>query len=779
MADAVPYRDSALPIEERVSDLLGRMTLEEKLAQLGSCWTFELLTHSKLDPVKASAHLGNGIGQITRVAGVTNLARRAVAELANAIQRNLVEGTRLGIPAIVHEECLHGLLALDSVCFPQSIGQAATWDPDLVAAMTARLGRELRAMGAQQGLAPILDVTRDPRWGRVEETYGEDPYLVAQFGAAYTRGLQGTGGPEDLVLATGKHMVGHGLPEGGFNHAPAHIGPRELVDDFLFPFEAAVRDAGLRSVMHAYDDVDGLPCVASRALLTETLRERWGFDGLVVSDYSGIDEIVSAHHMTADRSEAAAMALEAGLDVDLPSTKFFGAPLADAIASGRVQMADVDTAVVRHLRTKFRLGLFEHPYVDPERAELSFEPDRILARRLAVNSMILLINDGVLPLRRDLHTIAVIGPNADSARNLQGDYSHAVHMEALVALDGFGSDLPEDFTVIDELAGRETILDAIRERAGSAVDIRYAPGSGIRDGDDAGIAAAADAARGAEVAIVVVGERSGLTSDCTCGEGRDRVDLGLSGRQADLVAAVAATGTPIVLVLVSGRPLAIESEAAASAAVIQAWVPGDEGPAAIAAILFGDANPGGKLPITVPRRVGQIPVYYGHKPSGGQSHWYGPYVDGSNLPLWPFGFGMSYTTFGISDIQLDSPRVAIDGEFSVSVSVRNTGSRVGDEVVQLYVRDEEASVTRPAKQLRGFKRVTLDPGQTRRVTFTLSVEQLAFTGVDGRLRMEPGVLTVMVGTSSEDLPCSTQIEVVGTARIIDRRTRYFTKVAVD
>jgi beta-glucosidase len=393
--------------------------------------------------------------------------------------------------------------------------------------------------------------------------------------------------------------------------------------------------------------------------------------------------------------------------------------------------------------------------------------------------MILLINDGVLPLRRDLHTIAVIGPNADSARNLQGDYSHAVHMEALVALDGFGSDLPEDFTVIDELAGRETILDAIRERAGSAVDIRYAPGSGIRDGDDAGIAAAADAARGAEVAIVVVGERSGLTSDCTCGEGRDRVDLGLSGRQADLVAAVAATGTPIVLVLVSGRPLAIESEAAASAAVIQAWVPGDEGPAAIAAILFGDANPGGKLPITVPRRVGQIPVYYGHKPSGGQSHWYGPYVDGSNLPLWPFGFGMSYTTFGISDIQLNSPRVAIDGEFSVSVSVRNTGSRVGDEVVQLYVRDEEASVTRPAKQLRGFKRVTLDPGQTRRVTFTLSVEQLAFTGVDGRLRMEPGVLTVMVGTSSEDLPCSTQIEVVGTARIIDRRTRYFTKVAVD
>jgi beta-glucosidase len=311
MPAEVLYRDPSAAIGERVADLLGRMDPAEKLAQLGSCWSFELLTEMALDPAKARERLGQGIGQITRIAGATNLGRRSVAELANSIQRFLMEETRLGIPAIVHEECLHGLLALDSVCFPQSIGQAAAWNPELVRAMASRLGRELRAAGAQQALAPILDITRDPRWGRIEETYGEDPYLVAELGAAYVRGLEGEGGPQDLIIGTGKHMVGHGLPEGGLNHAPAHIGPRELQDDFLFPFEAAVRDAGLRSMMHAYDDVDGMPCVASRFLLTETLRGRWGFEGLVVSDYMGIDELITSHAVTTDRIEAAARALPA------------------------------------------------------------------------------------------------------------------------------------------------------------------------------------------------------------------------------------------------------------------------------------------------------------------------------------------------------------------------------------------------------------------------------------------------------------------------------------
>jgi beta-glucosidase len=732
-----------------------------------------------LDQAKAAQKLGQGIGQITRIAGATNLGQSASAELANEIQRFLIEKTRLGIPVIVHEECLHGLLARESVCFPQSIGQAATWEPELVHAMASRLGRELRAAGAHQGLAPILDITRDPRWGRIEETYGEDPYLVAELGAAYIRGLQGEGAPEERVFATGKHMVGHGLPEGGLNHAPSHIGARELEDAFLFPFEAAVRDAGLRSMMHAYDDVDGLPCVASRFLLTETLRERWGFDGIVVSDYSGIDELLTSHAMTSNRSAAAALALEAGVDVELPTTQFYGSPLADAVAGGLIEMATVDLAVARALRAKFELGLFEKPYVDPAAAELPLETDRALARECAVQSMVLLANDGTLPLRTDLRTVAVIGPNADSARNMQGDYAHLVHIEALIEMGGFGSQLPEGLTVADELAGRKTILEAIRGRVNAHAEVRHSPGCGILDGDDDSIQAAVTAARAADVAIVVVGERSGLTDDCTCGEARDRLDIGLPGRQSELVAAVAATGTPVVLVLVAGRPLAIESEAAISAAVVHAWVPGEEGPEALADILFGVANPGGKLPVTVPRRTGQIPIYYGHKPSGGRSHWKGPYVDGSNLPLWPFGFGLSYTRFEVGDLRFDKTVVPIDGEFTASVEVRNVGDRAGDEVVQLYVRDEEASVTRPVKELRGFKRIRLAAGEARRVSFRLAVEQMAFAGLDGRLRVEPGHVTVMVGASSQDLPCTARIEISGEAVSVPRRTRYFTSVAVE
>jgi beta-glucosidase len=775
-----PYRDATLPVEGRVADLLARMTPEEKLAQLTSRWAHELLVREVFDETRAVSLIGQGIGHITRVSGATNLDRRGAAALANRIQRFLVEKSRLGIPAIVHEECLHGLLARESVCFPQSIGVAASWDPEIVAAMAGQLGRELRAIGAQQALAPIFDVTRDPRWGRVEETYGEDPYLVAELAAAYTRGLQGDGGPQDLVLATGKHLVGHGVPEGGLNHAPSHIGSRELQDVFLFPFEAGIRGAGLRSIMHAYDDVDGVPCVASRQLLTDLLRERWGFDGTVVSDYVGIDELVGSHAVTADEAEAAALALEAGVDVELPSTRFYAAPLAQAMASGRVTQATVDSAVARVLQAKFELGLFERPYVDPEATSLPYEADRALARELARRSMVLLTNDGTLPLAREIRSVAVIGPNADSARNLLGDYAHQAHIEALTR-GGLGLSLsaPEWLAVVDETAGLRTILDAVRDRVGAGTEIRYAPGCGILDGSDEGIRVAANAARGADVALVVVGERSGLTSDCTCGEARDRLDIGLPGRQSELVAAVAATGTPVVLVLVSGRPLAIEAEAALSAAVIHAWVPGEEGPEALVDILFGVANPGGKLPITVPRHSGQIPVYYGHKPSGGRSQWHGAYVDGSNEPLWPFGFGLSYTQFEVSDLRLDRGQAPVDGEFTASVEVRNVGERAGDEVVGLYIRDVEACVTRPVLQLYGFKRVTLQPGQARRVSFRVGVEQLAFTGVDGRLCIEPGRVVVMAGSSSQDLPCKADLEIVGRPVTLERRTRYFTEVSVE
>jgi beta-glucosidase len=775
---AEPYLDPTLPVDARVDDLLKRMTPEEKLAQLGSIWVFEVLEGGELDPTKASVRLGAGIGQITRVAGATSLDRPAVARLANSIQRFLVQRTRLAIPAIVHEECLHGFVARDAVCFPQSIGLAAAWDAALVEAMARGLGRELRAAGSHQGLAPILDVARDPRWGRIEETYGEDPYLIAELGVAYVRGLQADG----AVLATGKHMVGHGVPEGGLNRAPAHIGPRELRDVFLLPFEAAVR-AGMRSMMHAYEDVDGVPCVGSRELFTATLRDQWGFDGIVVSDYAGIDELVTSHSVVDDLSQAALLALEAGIDVELPTTAAYGRPLAEALADGRADVSLVDRAVARVLRVKFELGLFERPYVDVAAALPSFDDDRALAREAAAASMVLLTNDGTLPLRDNPGTIAVIGPNADSARNLLGDYAHVAHIETLLeARDGSNPQrlrIPDDLDLDEELDGRRTILDAIRRRASPATDVRYARGCGVIDGGDEEIAAAVAAARGADVAILVVGEKSGLTTDCTCGETRDRTELTLPGRQEDLVAAVAATGTPIVVVLVAGRPLAIEAAAARAAAVLCAWVPGDEGAAAVADVLFGDVCPGGKLPVTVPRHVGQIPIYYSHKPSGGRSHWHEEYVDRSHLPLWPFGHGLSYTRFALHGPVLDRSRIGPHDEVAIAVEVENVGARAGDEVVQLYVRDLEASVTRPVKELRGFRRVRLAPGERRRVTFRLAAEQLAFTDRDGRLVIEPGRVRVMVGTSAVELPCQADLELTGEATVLAQRSRYVTTVEVE
>jgi beta-glucosidase len=786
MADAarVPeprYLDASLPIDDRVEDLLDRMTPDEKLAQLGSLWVFEILDGTSVDPAKAAARLGAGIGQITRVAGATNLELPAVAALANEIQRFLVQETRLGIPAIVHEECLHGFLARGAVCYPQSIGMAAAWDPALVQTIAGGIARQMRSAGAHQALSPIFDVARDPRWGRIEETYGEDPYLVAALGTAYVRGLQEAG--ESSVLATGKHMVGHGVPEGGLNRAPAHIGPRELRDVFLLPFEAAVRDAGIRSMMHAYEDVDGVPCVASHELFTRTLRDEWGFDGIVVSDYAGIDELATSHALVADLSAAAVESLEAGIDVELPSTAAYGDPLAEALASGRVDPALVDRSVARVLRVKFELGLFERPYVDPRAVVVPSAAERALAADAARASMVLVQNDGTLPLRRDLSAVAVIGPNADSARNLLGDYAHVAHIETLIEMrrgtSGSGFKAPEDLDLNDDLDDRPTILDAIRERCSASTDVLFAQGCGVLGGDDEDIERAVAAARGADVAIVVVGEKSGLTEDCTCGETRDRLELTLPGRQEELVAAIAATGTPIVLVLVAGRPLAIEATAARSAAVLHAWCPGDEGPVAVADVLFGDANPGGKLPVTVPRHVGQIPIHYAHKPSGGRSHWHDDYVDGSHLPLWPFGYGLSYTRFEVSGLELDRRTIDPAGEVAVSVEVENVGGREGDEVVQLYARDVEASVTRPVKELRGFARVRLAAGERRRVTFRLAAEQLAFTGLDGRLVVEPGRVALMVGTSSADLPCRADIEILGETTVIAARTRYFTAVEVE
>ena len=777
------YKDDALSTAERVSDLLARMTIQEKVAQLGSVWSFEIVGIGTLDRERAGRLLGNGIGQITRLAGGTNLDAPSVAALANDIQRYLIEETRLGVPAIVHEESLHGLLSRDAPCFQQSIGAAAAWDADLVQAMSVTLRRRMLATGARQSMAPVLDITRDPRWGRVEETYGEDPYLAAELGCAYIRGLQGAS-LEDGVVATAKHMVGHGLAEGGRNQAPAHLGPREMRDEQLFPFEAAVRDAGVASVMPAYCDVDGVPCHVSHELLTGILRDEWGFDGIVASDYTGIQMVTSMHKLTDDLARTATLALRAGVDAELPSTVAYGEPLLRALADGRVDEALLDRTVARVLAMKFRLGIFERPYVEvPSTAALAdlAEDEARVAADLARRSLVLLENDGTLPLRPDLRRVAVIGPIAASARELLGDYAHLLHIETLMEMreqgNALGFPLTDRIVPVDELAGRQTILDALVGRLEDA-SISHARGTGIHDGTDAEMEAAVELARRSEVAIVVLGERSGLTDDATTGEARDRRDLGFMGRQQELLEAVVATGTPVVLVVVSGRPLAIEWAARHCAAVLMAWVPGDAGPDAIAGALLGEVNPGGKLPISIPSHVGQVPVSYRHHPTGGHSNWKGDYVDGPAGPLWPFGFGRSYTTFEFSNLRIDRTEVPTDGgEVVVTVDVTNTGSRQGDEVVQLYAQDPEATVARPVLELRGFCRVGLDPGERRSVTFTMSAEQFAYVGADYRRLVEPGVIRILVGASSADLHLSAEFELVGPTIHLAERSRYLTRTA--
>jgi beta-glucosidase len=776
-----PYLDAGLTIETRVEDLLARMTVEEKVAQLGSIWSFEVIRDGTLEGGRARGLLEAGIGEVTRLAGATNLDAFEVVAAGNEIQRFLVEETRLGIPAIFHEETLHGLLARDAPSFQQSIGNAATWDADLVEQMATTLRRRMLATGARQALGPVLDIARDPRWGRIEETYGEDPYLATELGCAYVRGLQGPDVAEG-VLATGKHMVGHGLAEGGLNQAPVHVGTRELHDEQLLPFEAAVRTAGLASMMPAYCDVDGVPCHASRELLTTILRDQWRFDGIVVADYTGIQMLSTQHRLTADLSVAAGLGLRAGVDSELPKTAAYGKPLVEALADGRLDEALVDTAVRRMLRMKFRLGLFERPCINvPDAAAmaaLAVEEARI-GKMLAVRSIVLVENDGILPLATNVQRIAVIGPIADSARDLLGDYSHLLHIETLAEMrrqkdNVFGFPLDDEVELVDELAGRQTILDAIRARLASS-EVTHAPGTGLREGTDEEIHEAVGLAAQADVAIVILGERSGLTEDSTTGEFRDRHDLGFMGRQQELLERVVATGTPVVLVVVSGRPLAIEWAARNCAAVLLAWAPGDAGPEAIVDVLTGVVNPGGKLPISVPRHVGQVPLSYRHHPTGGRSNPKGPYVDGPTTPLWPFGHGRSYTTFELSNLRLDRAEVPTEGgEVVVTVDVVNTGDRQGDEVVQLYVRDVEASVARPVLELLGFRRVGLEPGEACSVSFDVSVEQLAYTGADYRRVIEPGTIQVFAGTSSADLPLTATLNVGGPVVDLVDRHRYLT-----
>jgi beta-glucosidase len=706
------YRQSNAPIEERVNDLLHRMTLEEKVRQLDMYSGAKALVSKFSDathadpaaaflPEKAQSLWGSlGVGSIHDL--------NPTPEQSNAIQKWVISHNRLGIPALFIEEGLHGFDT--GTVFPAPIGLASTWNPKIAEQTGATIGAEARATGVDMVLAPVLDVARDPRWGRVEEDFGEDPYLTGQLGLAWVLGAQGKSlNSDDSVIAEPKHFVGHGSPEGGTNTSPVHIGERELRTIMLKSFEPAIREGHAMGIMAAYHEIDGIPITGDPFLLKEILRQEWGFQGFVLSDLGAIRRLYDVHHVAATPQDAACMAIRSGVDMqfyDFPHDVFQKA-LVDCVHNGTLSEADLDRAVRSVLRAKFMLGLFDHPLVDPSLQARVYRSSEHLAVSLhsALESMTLLKNDGhLLPLSKSLENIAVIGPNGNVAR--YGDYERESNGEHISVQQGIRSLLPH---------------------------------ASVTFNDGTNIPAAVNDAKKADVVIMALGEHQGIS-----GEGSDRSSLGLPGNQEQLLEAVAATGKPVVLVLENGRPLTIDWAAQHVQAILEAWYPGEFGGKAIAETLFGDNNPAGRLPITFPQSVGQLPDYYNADPS---RVW--KYTDSDGKPLFPFGFGLSYTTFRYDHLSVQAPPPGSHDDVQVSVDVTNTGDRAGDEVAQLYLREDVSSVETPSRALKGFSRISLSPGETRAVTFRVPQQELAVWNTERKWAIEGGEFTVWVGGSSE------------------------------
>jgi beta-glucosidase len=740
------YRQATASVDARVADLLSRMTLEEKVAQLQGIWNRKREiqdAQGRFDRTNANALIGLGIGEVSRPSEIGGGAVRRARDEAlfvNAVQKWLIENTRLGIPAMFHEEALHGLVAPGGTHFPSPIGLASTWDPPLVERIMSVAALESRARGAQHVLSPVIDLGRDPRWGRIEETYGEDPYLVSRMGVAAVRGYQGTSLPlaDDKVFATLKHFAGHGSHEGGINAAPPLVSERLLRAELLVPFEAAV-NAGAYSVMPSYNEVDGVPSHANRWLLNDVLRREWGFTGVIASDYFGIEQLESRHHVAIDKADAGAQALDAGVDLELPDPAGFP-ELVALVKSGRVAESLIDRSTARILRAKFLAGLFDHPYVDPDRAErVANTPEhQALALDAARKAIVLLKNEGaLLPLDRSrVKTLAVIGPNAKG-----------LHLGGYSRDPGRGID----------------VLTGITQKAGTGVKVVYAEGVRITEhpadwggdtvvlGDPAQnrarIQEAVKVARQADAIVLAIGTNESVSREAWADNHLgDVADLSLMSNQNDLVDAMLQTGKPVIALLVNGRPLAIPDVASRVPAILESWYAGQEGGTAIGEVIFGDVNPGGKLPVTFPRSSGQLPVYYNRRPTSFRSH-----LDLTREPLWSFGFGLSYTKFTLADLTVVSPTIGPAGRTDVSVRVTNAGSRAGDEVVQLYIRDRVSSVTRPVKELRGFERVSLKPGESKTITFTLGPDELSLIDRQMHHVVEPGRFDIMVGTSATPL----------------------------
>jgi beta-xylosidase len=757
----VPWRDTGRTLDERVEALLAELTLEEKIAQLGSVW-IRTEQSGEVAPMQGffeskGDDLGDGIGQLTRVFGTSPLSVAEGVERLRRFQEQVVEGSRLGIPAIAHEECLTGFATYGATAYPTPLAWAATFDPGLIQRMAHAIGSDLRAVGVHQGLSPVLDVVRDYRWGRVEETLGEDPYLVGQLGAAYVRGLEEAG-----IIATLKHFAGYAASRAARNHAPVSIGPREFADVILPPFETALREGGARSVMNSYTDVDGVPVAASADLLRRLLREEWGFDGTVVSDYWSIPFLASMHRVAEDDAAAGAIALLAGIDVELPETRSYGPNLVEHVKTGRVDETVVDTSVRRVLRHKIEAGLLDGDPIVPASAEIDLDGDplvpasaevdldsprnRELATAIAERSIVLLSNPGqTLPIDAGTTArLAVIGPCADDAVTLLGCYAFPNHV--LDRYPSYGMGLPVS-TILERVEAEFPTAHVLHER-----------GAEVSGDDTSGIAAAAELAAGSDLALLFVGDRAGLFGSGTSGEGCDAADLRLPGVQAELVEAVLATGTPVVLVVVSGRPYALGAYKDRVVAAVQAFFPGVEGAQAVAGVLSGRVNPSGRLPVQIPASPSINPSTYLQPPLGNRTE---SITSLDPTPAFPFGHGLSYAAVTYQDLQTSGAECPTDGGVEARVTVRNAGDRPVEEVVQLYASDPVAQVARPILWLIGFARVSLEPGASREVVFDVPADAFSFTGIDGRRLVEPGDIVLSTGPSAADLPLSARVRLVG------------------
>ena len=747
--DVLLYKNSELSVEVRVADLIHRMTLEEKAAQMLCIWgqkkTLLFDEEGNVNPNNLQCHFKNGIGQIARLSDSgKGLTACQMAEAANKLQKYFVEETRLGIPVIFHEEGLHGLAAKEATSYPQPIGLASTFNPELIEEIYTAIAEDTRSRGAHQVLAPVVDVARDPRWGRVEETFGEDPYLVAQMGISAVKGFQGDGRFKNKkrTIATLKHFAAHGQPESGINCGPVNISERLLRDTFLYPFREVIKKANAISVMASYNEIDGVSSHANKWLLKDVLRGEWEFQGYVVSDYYAITELnfrdeAISHAMAKDKTDAALLSVEAGVNIELPDPDCYP-NLIQLVRCGKLDESVLNELVGALLKYKFQLGLFDDPYVDPEliQSDTKLEKERALALRAAHETITLLKNNGnALPLQLKTNcTLAVIGPNAD--RKLLGGYSGEPKYYTTV-LQGIKEKVGKDVHVVTSEGCKLTVGGSWNEDAITFPD---------PEEDRKSIAQAVAVAQTADTVVLVLGGNEQTSREAwNKSHMGDRANLNLIGMQNDLVRAIVETGKPIVVVLFNGRPNSITSLQTHIPAILECWYLGQESGTAVADVLFGDYNPGGKLPISIPRSAGHLPCYYNYKPSARRG-----YLADDVSPLYTFGFGLSYTTFRFSNLRLEKSLISVNESTSVSIDVKNTGQRSGDEVVQMYIRDIISSVTRPVKELRGFKKIYLNPGETKTVTIPILPEHLAFTDINKEYTVEPGDFMIMVGNSSQD-----------------------------